>query len=259
VSDTSSTALVTGASRGLGRETCRQLAKNGYRVVLTARDAGRAANVAGELGVDHLPLDVTDPVGIDAAAGAVQERYGRLDVLVNNAGVLIDDFDASSAATTIDVNCTGAIRVTDAFRPLLSETARVVMVSSGLGELSCLSSARRKAFEDPALTRARLGELMQEFVDDVASGVWKSRGWPRSAYSVSKAGLNAFTRILDREMGGRGIRFNSVCPGWVRTDMGGPSATRDLTTGGRSIVWAATLGSDGPSGGFFRDGRRIPW
>lgn len=251
-------ALVTGASRGLGRETCRQLAEKGYRVILTARDAARAAEVSSELGVDHLQLDVTDPESVAEAARAAGSSP-RLDVLVNNAGVLIEDFDAESAASTIDVNFTGPVRVTDAFLELLSPDARIVMVSSGLGELSCLSSARRKAFEDPRLTRSRLEELMREFVADVASGVWKSRGWPKSAYSVSKVGLNAFTRVLAGELAETGIRVNSVCPGWVRTDMGGPNATRDLATGGRSIVWAATLGPDGPSGGFFRDGRPIPW
>jgi carbonyl reductase 1 len=168
-------------------------------------------------------------------------------------------FDAGVARRTIAVNLFGAMSVTDAFRPILSEDASVVMVSSGLGELSCLSAARRTQFEDPRLTRGRLVALMDEFVRDLGDGTYEAKGWPRSAYSVSKAGLNAFTRILAREAGEKRIRVNSVCPGWVRTDMGGRNASRSVGKGAASIVWAAMLGQDGPTGGFFRDGAPIPW
>jgi carbonyl reductase 1 len=149
--------------------------------------------------------------------------------------------------------------VTDVLGPAIRDEGAIVMVSSGMGEVSALSPELRKRFLADDLTRTTLVGLVQEFVRDVALGRHTERGWPSSAYRVSKAGLNALTRVLAKELAPRRIKVNAVCPGWVRTDMGGSSAPRSVEQGAASIVWAGTLGPDGPTGGFFRDGRPIPW
>jgi NAD(P)-dependent dehydrogenase (short-subunit alcohol dehydrogenase family) len=133
-----------------------------------------------------------------------------------------------------------------------------VMVSSGMGELSCLGSALRDRFLDPHLTRDALIALMRAFIEDVEHGRHSKVGWPSSAYAVSKVGMNALVRILAPELAGRKIRVNAVTPGWVRTDMGGTGAPRSVEDGAASIVWAAAA-EDGPTGGFFRDGQQTSW
>lgn len=229
-------AVVTGASRGLGRETCRQLLGRGWAVALTARSLADAQAAAASLGAADrllpLGLDVTDADQARAAAVAVAARFGRLDALVNNAGVILDDWDDSTTTTcdpevvraTFDTNTLGALRASQAFLPLLLQGGggNLVNVSSGMGSVSEMN-----------------GGMV--------------------AYRLSKAALNALTRILHDEHNARGLRANSVCPGWVKTDMGGPGATRQVQEGAAGIVWAATLGPGGPSGGFFRDGRPIAW
>ena len=160
------------------------------------------------------------------------------------------------------MNYFGAAHLTDALWPLLAPGACVAMVSSGMGECAGLPAALRARLEAPGLTRAALEALLAEFVAAAERGDVTAHGFPRSAYTVSKAALNALTQILAREWalhGAHGPRINAVCPGWVRTDMGGRSASRSVRTGARGIVWAATLPPDGPSGGFFRDGKAIPW
>jgi NAD(P)-dependent dehydrogenase (short-subunit alcohol dehydrogenase family) len=222
-------ALVTGANRGLGRETARQLAERGYDVLVTARDESKARAAADEIGGRPLQLDVSDPASIERAAAAVREDPGALDVLVNSAGVGSDfgvagaepDFDAIQRA--LDTNFFGAYRLTVALLPLLRESdhPRVVNVSSGMG------------------------------------GVSEMGGWS-PGYRVSKAALNAMTRILATELGDTGVKVNSACPGFVDTDMGGPlGATKSVEDGAAGIVWLATLPDDGPTGGFFRDGRPV--
>ena len=257
-------ALVTGANRGLGLEVCRQLGERGYRVLLTARDSREGEAAAAELGrngvhAEFLPLDVDDATSSMALARRLTADGVKLDVLVNNAGISLDGFDESVARRTIGTNFFGPLRVTDALLPLLRDGANLVMVSSGAGELTGFSAELRATFLDPELSRAGAVSLMDRFVAAVADGTYRREGWPGSAYKVSKAGLNALTRILAAELAPRHIRANAVCPGWVRTDMGGRHAPRSLADGARSIVWAAVLGDAGPSGGFFRDGRPIPW
>jgi NAD(P)-dependent dehydrogenase (short-subunit alcohol dehydrogenase family) len=235
MSDSSGTALVTGANRGIGREVARQLAERGYTVLLSARDGAKAAATATELAestgvtVSPLTLDVSSPPSIEQAAAQVRAEEGSLDVLVNNAGVGLDfgvagvDPDFEKIQRTLETNFFGAYRLTIALLPLLraSEHPRIVNVSSGMG------------------------------------GVAEMGGWS-PGYRVSKASLNALTRILSTELAGEGFKVNSACPGFVNTDMGGPmGAQKPVQEGAAGIVWLATLPDDGPTGGFFRDGQPV--
>ena len=257
-------AVVTGANRGLGLETCRQLAQRGMRVVLTSRDATKGQRAADPLRAQGLevvtrPLEVTDRASVVSLAETLRQEFGQIEVLINNAGIALEGFNAEVARRTLAVNCFGVITVVDHLFPLLSPHGRIVMVSSGMGQVAGLTPALQAKFLDPTMTRARLVDLMHTFVRDVEAGQHTQCGWPSNAYRISKAGLNAFTRLLARELANTAIRINAVCPGWVRTDMGGRGAPRSVEEGARGIVWAARLGEDGPSGGFFRDGRPIPW
>ena len=219
-------ALVTGANRGIGAEIARELAaEHDFLVLAGARTPGE---VSDQENVEPIRLDVIDEDTIFAARERIQSDPGRLDVLINNAGIYGDpngvaDYDLDRAHDVIETNTFGPWRLTQAFLPLLRESdhARIVNVSSGGGQLS-----------------------------DMQSGY--------SAYRISKAGLNALTRMTHAESRGR-ILVNSMCPGWVRTDMGGPAATRSVEEGADTAVWLATLPDDGPSGGFFRDRKPIPW
>src|SRR5262245_51282121 len=189
------TALVTGANRGLGQETARQLAGQGLRVVVTARDpAGAraaadtlaAAKPRGSVTALAVPLDVGDPANIAAAADHLRAAGATIDVLVNNAGISMHGFNAEVARRTIDVNFLGALRVTEALLPMVSAGGTIVMVSSGMGELAGVDEGLRARFTDPALTRDALVALAEEFVADVAAGRHGERGWPSSGYRVSK-------------------------------------------------------------------------
>jgi NAD(P)-dependent dehydrogenase (short-subunit alcohol dehydrogenase family) len=228
-------ALVTGANRGMGLETCRQLLTRGLRVVLAGRDeeaAERARRALGDAARNAMSvrLDVTDHTSIEAAYRTVVDRLGGVDVLVNNAAVLLfENSDVLSIPSdafrqTFETNLFGAIDVCRTVVPSMAEQGygRVVNVSSGAGQFASMSTYA-------------------------------------PAYSMSKAALNAFTRILAAAYRDRGVLANAVDPGWVRTDMGGPSAPRSVEKGVETTVWLATLPDDGPTGGFFRDRRRIAW
>ena len=233
-------AVITGASRGLGFETCRQLGRKGYRVLLTARDHAKGKAAADtlrkeELEVDFYPLDVTDAGSVRTLAGHLDREYSRLDVLVNNAGVFLDPMppedpsassvfraDLATVRYSMETNAYGPLRLCQALVPLMRGRGRVVNVSSGMGQLAEMNGCC-------------------------------------PGYRFSKAALNVLTRILADELRDTRIKVNSVCPGWVRTEMGGPGADRSVEEGADTIVWLATLADDGPSGGFFRDRKPIPW
>jgi NAD(P)-dependent dehydrogenase (short-subunit alcohol dehydrogenase family) len=229
-------ALVTGGNRGIGLEICRRLAQHGLTVVLTARDAakGKAAVKAlqdGGLDVEFQRLDVTSCRSIRACAATVAERRGRIDVLVNNAGVLLDprgsrflDSKLDTYRDTLETNFFGPLQLAQSVVPLMKAKryGRIVNLSSGLGQL-----------------------------EDMGAGT--------PAYRVSKTALNALTRVLAAEFRESNILVNSMCPGWVKTGMGGDHAPRTPEQAAETAVWLATLPDDGPTGGFFRDRKPVAW
>lgn len=264
MNDTQKLAVVTGGNRGIGLQVCQDLAARGVRVILGSRRLadGRAAAstlVSAGLPVEVCALDVTDEVTLDALAIYVRATYGGLDILVNNAGIAMDGFDAEVARRTIDVNFTGALRVTDRLLPLVRAGGRIVNVTSGLGDTSDLPAPLRERLHAPDLSRAALVSLMEGFVAGVAAGTHAKDGWPSSAYRVSKMGLNAYTALLGRELARdpRGILCNAACPGWVRTRMGGAGAPRSVEEGADTPVWLALLPEGGPQGAVFRDRREV--
>jgi carbonyl reductase 1 len=250
-------ALVTGANRGIGCEVVRQLAAAGIDAIGTSRDVAAGQAVARKLGVRFVTLDVTQQASIDA----LPEHLSGLDILINNAGISMQGFDSSVARHTLDVNFFGALRLTERLLPTVRPGGRIVMVSSGLGAAGALAPALRSRFLDPMLTRDELVELMESFVRDVAAGVHTAKGWPSSAYRVSKVGLNALVRVLARELRDdpRRILVNAGSPGWVRTAMGGSAAPRSPAEGARTPVRLAMLPDGGPTGGYFEDDREVLW
>jgi NAD(P)-dependent dehydrogenase (short-subunit alcohol dehydrogenase family) len=236
MADRARIALVTGGNRGIGNAIARQLAVGGLQVVLTARDASKgkaAAKALQESGlqVDFHRLDVTSCRSIRACVAAVAERLGRIDVLVNNAGILADprgsrflDSKLDTYRDTVETNLYGPLQLAQAVVPLMKANryGRIVNMSSGQGQLS-----------------------------DMGTGT--------PAYRISKTALNALTRILAAEFHPSNILVNSMCPGWVRTGMGGDGAPRTPDEGADTAVWLATLPDDGPTGGFFRDRKPIAW
>lgn len=228
-------AIVTGANRGIGMEACRQLSQQGIITILTSRDEGKGKAAADSLrqdGGDLIThqLDITDLESINRLASFVSVEFGRCDILVNNAGVFLDrgqsifEVPFEILEETLEINCYGALNMCRAFLPLMKKQkyGRIINVSSGMGMISTL-------------------------------------GGNSAAYRLSKVVLNAMTRIMAAEVKEQNIKINTMDPGWVRTDMGGPSAPRSLEQGADTIVWLANLPADGPTGGFFGDRQPIPW
>ena len=232
-------ALVTGANRGIGLEIVRQLGRLGVMPIIASRELDKGKRAAEQLASEGLEpavvqLDVDDPQSIATGVANAKDLFGRIDILVNNAGILIDG--PSSGAPTVEnvplsivqqtftTNIFGPLLMIQAVLPTMKEIGygRIVNLSSGLGQLSEMGG-----------------------------------GYP--AYRMSKAAMNTLTRTLASDLGHGDIKVNAMCPGWVKTDMGGPEATRSPEEGAETAVWLATLDDSGPTGGFFRDKKQIAW
>ncbi|KAI3444586.1 hypothetical protein Pfo_001251 [Paulownia fortunei] len=283
-------AVVTGANKGIGLEICRQLASRGITVVLTARDEKRGLEAVEELKGSSLSgcvifhqLDVTDLASIASLAEYIRSQFGKLDILVNNAGILgamVDD-DAMRAsvgavswtggakinwselmtqtydlaAECLQTNYYGAKRTTEALVPLLqlSDSPRIVNVSSSMGKLKNIPSEWAKGVLNDAenLTEERIHEVLNMFLKDFKEGSLEAKGWPQyfCSYILSKAAMNAYTRLLAKNY--PGFRINSVCPGYVKTDINYNTGVFTVEEGAESPVRLALLPDDGPSGLFF--------
>lgn len=264
------TYLVTGANKGIGLEICRQVSRMnpGAVVLLTARSEERGRDACGALQAEGFAnvvfqqLDVTDAGSVEAARAVVVSRYGGLDVLVQNAGYATKGplLDEQVARDTFAVNYFGVQRVGEVFLPLIRAGGRMVIVSSGMSSLVPeYSEDKRRRLGNPAIGIEELTEMMDAFIQAVIEDRVSGEGWRASAYGVSKAGVNALARIWARDSGARGIKVYACCPGWVRTDMGGPNASLDVAEGAATPVWLATAppGEIGPSGEFYsNDSRR---
>jgi NAD(P)-dependent dehydrogenase (short-subunit alcohol dehydrogenase family) len=236
-------ALVSGATGGIGFEVCRQLAKNGITVILTGRDSEKAIAAADKLvgeGLDVVPktLNVADEENVRKLANEIEQEYGRLDILFNNAAAFADwsetasSSDLNATRAVFETNLFGSWRTAQLFLPLLrrSQHPRIVNVSSGGGSHG-----------------------------DMQFGL-TTNGGTSASYGISKAALNALTTKLAVELNGTGILVNAVCPGFTATAPGMEAmGARPISEGAASVAWAALLPDDGPTGGFFRDGKPLPW
>jgi NAD(P)-dependent dehydrogenase (short-subunit alcohol dehydrogenase family) len=224
-------ALITGGNRGIGFEICRQLAGRGVHVILTARDTDRGLEAAESIGrgAAFYPLDVDVEPSIDVVAEALETSPGRLDVLINNAGINDEDTgtvetDLDAARRVMETNFYGPWRLSQALLPLLEKSSegRIINITSGMGQLDGLTGGH-------------------------------------AAYRLSKSALNALTILMANELRASGVTVNAVRPGWVRTDMGGADAPRSVEQGADTAVWLATLPDGGPTGKLFQDRAEIAW
>jgi NAD(P)-dependent dehydrogenase (short-subunit alcohol dehydrogenase family) len=237
-------ALVTGANKGIGLETARQLAKAEVQVIIGARDAAKGAAAAAKLkneglNVEAIRLDVNDAASIAAAVKEIGAKYGKLDILINNAGVGLQDGSTKVSEQkmdtwrkTFDTNVFGLIAVTQAFLPLLekSPAGRIVNLSSILGSITLHADPESPIYH-----------------------------YKIAAYNVSKSAVNAYTVQLAYELRDSKIKVNAVHPGHVKTDMGGSAAPMEIVDGAKSSVAMALIGSDGPNGSYTHMGRTLPW
>jgi NAD(P)-dependent dehydrogenase (short-subunit alcohol dehydrogenase family) len=228
-------ALVTGANKGLGFGASKKLAQMGFKVLMVGRGEEKIKKAITELknlslDVEGFVADVSDDSSVEKLSQYLNQNFKKLDVLINNAGILIDNpqkdlFNSSTEEIlkTFNTNTLGAYRMVKFLGGLLlkGENPCIVNISSGMGQLSEME------------------------------GLYPG-------YRMSKTALNALTKILAKEYEGR-IKVNSICPGWVKTDMGGPNAPRSIEEAVKGIIWAATLPLEGPSGQFFRDGKTLEW
>ena len=230
-------------------------------MLLSARNPAEGVAAARELGLEFTPLDVTSADSITRLAASLERRKLGLDVVVHNAGVMSRHFDLEAARSTLAVNFYGPLHLTQALLPHLRPHARVLIVSSGLGDRSVLGPALRPRFADGALDRAGLVAQMDDFLARVAAGTHEAAGWPANAYAVSKIGATMLAQVLARELADdpRQLRINALCPGWVKTAMGGEGAQLEVHEGADTAVWLATQPADGPSGGFFRARAPATW
>ncbi|WP_043696722.1 SDR family oxidoreductase [Luteibacter sp. 9133] len=241
---TQKVALVTGATRGIGQETVRQLAKEGVIALLAGRDAGRTKAAADKLKaegltVEPIALDVTDSESIRKAVAEVGEKYGKLDILVNNAGILVDDMSKAPSEQTLqawretfDTNVFAVVEVTNAFLPLLKKApaARIVNVSSQLGSITLHVDPNSPIYS-----------------------------FKVPAYDASKTAINSWTVHLAYELRDTPIKVNAVHPGYVQTEMNGGNGEIDVPTGAKSSVGMALLDANGPTGSFTYLGKTLPW
>jgi NAD(P)-dependent dehydrogenase (short-subunit alcohol dehydrogenase family) len=222
-------AVVTGANRGIGREIAAQLIGLDWTVVLAGRSEIQLEKASDQLGpnADFIVVDVNSQESVNRFASILQKKYKCVDALFNNAGIIgntpLDEFNISEMEEVMSTNFMGPVRITAAVLPLLkkSKDARIINISSGMGSM-----------------------------DDLTSGY--------GAYRLSKWALNGFTILLANELAESGIKVNAVCPGWVRTQMGGSSAPLPLAKGAETPVWLATE-KDTPTGKFFRNKKEISW
>ena len=243
--ETKKVALITGANRGIGLETARQLGAQGVIVLLAARDLAKAEAAAAGLkkeGIDAraVKLDMNDPTDYAAVAGKIEKEFGVLDILVNNAGIFLDGRGPNATSTTsedvlrktFDTNFFRVVSLTQVLLPLLrkSKAGRIVNLSSILGSLTLHSTK--------------------------GSPIYDAKTF---AYNASKSALNAFTVHLAHELAETRIKVNSAHPGWVKTEMGGEGATLEIADGATTSVKLATLPEDGPTGGYFHLGEPLPW
>jgi NAD(P)-dependent dehydrogenase (short-subunit alcohol dehydrogenase family) len=270
-------ALVTGSNKGIGfaivRDLCRQFSGD---VILTARDEARGRTAVQQLQAEGLSprfhqLDIDDLQSIRVLRDFLRKEYGGLDVLVNNAGIAFKMADPTpfhiQAEVTMKTNFFGTRNICTELLPLIKPQGRVVNVSStlSLSALKNCSPELQKKFRSETITEEELVGLMNKFVEDTKNGVHEKEGWPSSAYGVTKIGVTVLSRIharnLNEQRRGEKIFLNACCPGWVRTDMAGPSAPKSLEEGAETPVYLALLPQDaeGPHGQFVYEKKVEQW